>query len=198
MSNFTIFTESKADVKFLKDFAAEVFNKPLADSNFDTLLSWSGYKAGEFLKTEIQENFDEGKETIIILDADNDIEARRKEIMNDFNAYSIPIHLFLFPNNASTGNIESLLEKIATNRKVMDCFLEYEKCVSEHPKPLHDSRIYSYLDMLLYPDPKSGGNKDLRKEEFRDYRNKDHWDLTHEYLLPLQEFLLPLLQSLSL
>ena len=74
---------------------------------------------------------------------------------------------------------------------MMDCFLEYERCVDGHPKPLNHSRIYAYLDMLLHPDPKNEEGKDLRKEEFRDYRNKNHWDLQHASLNPLKDFLQP-------
>ena len=193
MPNFTIFTESKADVKFLKDFIAEISGQLLPDSNFDMLHSWSGYKAGGILKTEIRQNFDEGKETIIVLDADVNIEQRRNEVIQDFNTYGIPINLFLFPNNLANGNIESLLAEIAVDRKIMDCFLAYENCVNGHPKPLNDSRIYSYLDMLLFPNPKDANGRDLRREEFRDYRNQAHWDLNHEYLIRLKEFITPFL-----
>ncbi len=189
MPDFTIYTESKADVKFLNDFIAEVFNNTLPENNFDTLLSWSGYKAGGVLKTEIQQNFDEGNETIIILDADADFKGREREVSADFAAYKIPIRLFLFPDNLNVGNIETLLAGIATDRKLMDCFLEYEKCVALYPKKLNDSRIYSYLDMLLLDNWKDEKGKDLRREEFRNYRNKNHWDLKHTDLNPLKEFL---------
>ena len=188
-----IFTESKADVKFLKDFIEKISGQSIPDSNFDQLHSWSGYKAGGILKTEIQQNFDEGKETLIILDADIDVEQRRNEVIGDFHTYGIPIHLFLFPNNITTGNIESLLTEIVVDRKLMDCFLEYEKCVSLYPKKLNDSRIYSYLDMLLLGNWKDEKGKDLRKAEFSDYRNENHWNLNHAYLQPLREFFIPFL-----
>jgi len=193
MNNFRIFTEGKGDVKFLKDYIIEVFNPPdLTDLHFDTLGSWSGYKAGGLLKPSIRENFDNGNTTILILDADKDFAARKKEVLDDFSEYGIqPVELFLFPDNAQKGNIETLLASIATQRKFMDCFLEYENCVKEHPKSLNDARIYSYLDMLLHPTPRDGNGFDLRKEEFRNYRNRDHWDLTHNYLDPLKEFLKP-------
>ena len=42
MKDFRIFTESKADVKFLKDYIEEVFAIYLSDNDFDTLGSWSG------------------------------------------------------------------------------------------------------------------------------------------------------------
>ncbi len=189
MANFRIFTESKADIKFLKDFVEEVFQRTLPDNDFDSLGSWSGYKTGGNIKASIEQNNDDQKETILIVDADSDFESREKEVIRDFESYQIPVKLFLFPNHSENGNLETLLAKIAVNRAIMDCFLEYEKCVSGHPKPLNDSRIYSYLDLILYPNAKDENGKDLRKEEFRNYRKGEHWNLTHNYLQPLKSFL---------
>lgn len=191
MQNSRIFTESKADSKFLKDFIEEVFNESLPDSDFDTLGSWSGYKTSGNLKTSIRQNHDDKKISILILDANSDFKTREEEVIQDFNGYGISIKLFLFPNHSGNGNLETLLAEIAVDRKIMDCFLEYEKCVTGHPKPLNDSRIYSYLDMMLYPNPIDKNGKDLRKEEFRNYRNTDHWNLKHKYLNQLKSFLQP-------
>jgi hypothetical protein len=188
-NNFRIFTESKADVKFLKDYIKSVFTYKIEDNSFDTLGSWSGYKKGGVLNTSIKQNFDDGNKTVLILDADKDYENRRNEVLSDFIYYNIPIELFLFPDNKQNGNLEYLLSQIATERKMMDCFLEYEKCVSGHSKPLNDARIYSYLDMLLYPNPFDTQKKDLRKEENRNYGNQNHWNLHHEALLSLKQFL---------
>ncbi len=192
MSNFRIFTESKADVKFLKDLIEEVFAISISEEDFDTLGGWSGYKAGGNLKSSIKENsIDDEKISILILDADVDFKQRQQEILADFNNFNVPIQLFLFPNNASVGNLEDLLAEIAVDRKLIDCFLEYEKCVALYPKKLNHSRIYAYLDMLLLNDFKDNQGKDLRREEFRNYKNEEHWNLQHEFLQPLKEFLNP-------
>jgi len=193
MANFRIFAESKADIKFLKDYILEIFGLTLLDSDFDPLLSWAGYKAGGNLIQSIRQNHDDTKASILILDADSDINSRREEISQDFQTYGIPLNLFLFPNDSINGNMEVLLAEIAVNRKIMDCFLEYERCVDGHPKPLNHSRIYAYLDMLLYPNFNNKEGKDLRKEEFRNYRNSQHWNLQHETLTPLKDFLQPFL-----
>ncbi len=194
MQGFRIFTESKADIKFLKDYIEEIFGNTLSDAYFDPLGSWSGYKTGGNLIASIRQNHDDKKIPILILDADSDFKSREKEVIQDFKSYEIPAKLFLFPNHSANGNLETLLSEIAINRKIMNCFLEYETCVAGHPKPLNDSRIYSYLDMLLFPNPKDNNGKDLRKEEFRNYRNAEHWNLKHEYLNPLSQFLQPFLQ----
>jgi hypothetical protein len=189
MNDFRIFTESKADIKFLKDFVAEVHGRELGDGQFEPLGSWSGYKIGGVLNTLIQENFDNDDRTILVLDADNDFKSRKAEVFQDFERFKIPIELFLFPNNSQNGNLEALLAEIAVDRKIMDCFLEYEKCVSGHSKPLNDARIYSYLDMILHPNPINADKEDLRKDNTRNYRIKDHWNLNHLYLEPLKTFL---------
>ena len=87
MSNFRIFTESKADVKFLKDFIEEVFAISLSKEDFDTLGGWSGYKEDGKIKALIRENtIDNEKISILILDADTDFALRQREIINDFAA----------------------------------------------------------------------------------------------------------------
>ena len=117
MPNFRIFTESKADIKFLKDYIEEVFDVSLADGDFDPLGSWSGYKAGGSIKASIKQNAEDNKTTILILDADNNFNERQQEVINDFEVNNIPIQLFLFPNNNSSGALETILSEIAVERK---------------------------------------------------------------------------------
>jgi hypothetical protein len=191
MPDFRIFTESKADIKFLKDYIQETFGVALEDDFFYPLGSWAGYKTEGKPIASIKQNHDDQKNSILFLDANSDFKARNEEVTEDFKKYGVPLKLFLFPNHSINGNLETLLAEIAIDRKIMECFLEYEKCVTGHPKPLNDSRIYSYLDMLLYPNHKDENKNDLRKEEFRNYRNKAHWNLFHPYLVPLRDFLHP-------
>jgi len=190
MPEFRIFTESKADVKFIGDYISEHFGILLTGDDFDTLDSWSGYKAGGRIDDSIQQNHDNGKQTILILDADNNFTNRQAEVQRDFQGYDIPVHLFLFPDNNANGNLENLLTEIAVERKLINCFLSYEDCVWDYNLPLDKSRIYAYLDTLLPSESKTARN-DLRKEENRNYRTAAHWDLNHEYLQPFYKFLSP-------
>lgn len=189
MSNFRIFTESKADVKFIRDYIAEIFNLELSDDDFDTLGSWSGYKAGGNLKASIKENHADQKQTILVLDADADFANRQQEVLNDFSGYGIPIKLFLFPDNNSTGNIEILLCKIAIHQKIIDCFDSYEKCIDGFESPVIKSKVFAYLDALLPSSQKKGDSKDLIQEKNRNYRNPNHWDLAHDSLTPFKIFI---------
>lgn len=188
MNNFRIFTESTADVKFLKDYIAAIFNKDLLDSDFGTLNGSSGYKAGGSLSPAIRENADNGNLSILILDADKEFDLRLAEVTKDFAQYKVPIQLFLFPNHSHPGNLETLLAEIATERKLIDCFIQYEKCIGGYQKPINKSKIFAYLDALLPEKNKKGSKGDLIQEINRDYKNKLHWDLSHKYLDPLKEF----------
>ncbi len=191
MVEFKIFTESPADVKFIRDYILEIFNVSLNDDDFDTLASWSGYKAGGGLIESIRRNHDNKKETILILDADNDFVNRKTEVSKDLERQNINFDLFLFPNNSSNGNLEILLTEIAKERSLIDCFRAYEGCVREYNPPLDKSRIYAYLDALLPKGEKNNPKNDPRLEKNRNYRDNRHWNLHHEYLKPLFAFFEP-------
>lgn len=186
-----IFAEGKGDVKFLKDYISHTFNVDLADNDFDPIGGWSKYKSGGKLIQSIQQARFDQKEIVLILDADTDFDQRQREVRRDFETFNVSVKLFLFPKNYESGNLETLLAEVAEKRTLMDCFLEYERCVAEYPKPLNDARIYSYLDMLLHANPFDEQRQDMRKEEFRNYRNPAHWDLHHAALEPLKSFLTP-------
>jgi hypothetical protein len=189
MPDFKIFTEGKADIKFLKDYVSEHFNPILSDELFYELKSWSGYKTNGHALAAIQENFDAKNETILILDADNDFANRQAEVVGDFDKFGIHANLFLFPDNKHNGNLESLLTDIAVDRIPINCFLNYEECIRAYNLSLEKSRIYAYLDTVLPANSKINRKIDLRIEENRNYRNPAHWNLHHEYLTPLHNFL---------
>ena len=189
MAKFKIFTESKADVKFLKDYIEEILNISLNYDNFDTLGSWAGYKEGGNLKQSFIENNNNENISILILDADVDTEKRRLEVLNDFKSFDTSIELFLFPNNKDNGELETLLAQIAVDRKLIDCFESYEKCIEGYEKPVNKSKIFAYLDALLPHNNKDNNKKDLIQDANRNYKNRDHWKLDTDYLNPLKEFL---------
>jgi hypothetical protein len=193
MPNFRIFTESIADVKFLKDYIEEVFTVILNDDDFDTLGSWSGYKAGRNLKASIKQNTEDSKTTILIIDADSNFNNRQQEVVNDFAGFNTPISLFLFPNNSNNGSLENILCETAIEKQIIQCFEEYEICIAGHQTPVIKSKVFAYLDALLPSANKKNDKNDLIQEKNRNYRNTDHWDLRHEFLNPLKEFLAPFL-----
>lgn len=192
MLNFRIFTEGKADIKFLKDYIQEVFDITLNDDMFDSLGSWSGYKSNGIIKASIKENsIDNENISIIILDADNNFLQRQKEILNDFAELNVPVKLFLFPNNEGAGSLENLLCEIAVEKTLIQCFEAYENCISGYQSPVIKSKIFAYLEALLPAVNKKNDKHDLIQDKNRNYRNSKHWNLHHEFLHPLKEFLSP-------
>lgn len=127
----------------------------------------------------------------MILDADVNIESRRKEVVEDFVKYNTPIKLFLFPNDAHNGALENILCEIATKKDILACFDKYEECIEGHETPVIKSKVFAYLDALLLSKYKKNDKHDLIQEKNRNYRNAEHLDLQHAYLNPLKEFLTP-------
>jgi hypothetical protein len=195
MQNFRIFTESKADIKFLRDYIEEVFKVKLEDENFDSLGNWAGYKAGGNLSASIKQNTEDSKTNILILDADVNIESRRKEVVEDFQKYNIPIKLFLFPNDAYNGALENILCETATKKDILACFDKYQECIKGHEVPVIKSKVFAYLDALLASKNKKNDKRDLIQDKNRNYRNTEHWDLKHEFLNPLKVFLTPFFEK---
>jgi len=192
MRNFRIFTESKTDIRFIRDYVQERFGETLLEEiDFDILEGYNGYKKGGQLKDSIQQNNDDNKQTILILDADNDFKQRKLEVLNDFQGYNIPVQLFLFPNDGTNGNLEDLLTQIAVDQEIIKCFSQYEQCIRGYELPVSKARIFAYLDALLPAKNKKNNSKDLLQPENRNYRNTAHWNLHHQYLQPLHDFLAP-------
>ena len=191
MTPFKIFTESKADIKFLKDYISETFQTVLEESEFDPIGSWSDYKAKGVLKASIEAAHLKEQKIVIILDADTDFAIRQTEVLTDFERFGIPVHLFLFPNNAANGALENLLCDIAVENKIMQCFDSYVACVEGYESPVTKSKVFAYLDALLHAKYKKNDGNDLIQDRNRNYRNPDHWDLRHAALEPLKSFLTP-------
>lgn len=112
--------------------------------------------------------------------------------MSDFEEFGIPVKLFLFPSNIGNGALENLLCDIAIERKIIDCFENYQECINGYEAPVTKSKVYAYLDALLPANQKKSDKKDMLKEENRNYRNTHHWNLKHNTLNSLKDFLSPL------
>ena len=181
MANFRFFVEGKADAKFIKDLIEEHFGLVLdLRTDFIELGGWSGYKkeANRFIESTLL-----GNTNIVVMD--NDEKERRAEVEKDFVDLNIKGELFLMPDDRRIGELETLLSDIAVKRDIIKCFDQYKECIRQYNPIDEKDKIYAYLDALLSQKDK----KKLIKDENRDFRNKEHWDLHHESLNPLLEFL---------
>lgn len=115
---------------------------------------------------------------IIIFDADENVEESRKDIISNMSSFRKvkEEEIFLFPNNRDNGDLECLLEKIVKENRILECWNNFEICVSRinsnFTVPAKKSKIHTYLEVL-----NDKGEKKACKEPNRDYKDSSKWDL---------------------
>lgn len=201
MNKFQIIVEGAADKKFFEDYYRHLFHENAPEGSIT--LPIRGDKTGGYQKlfsengiNTLKEGMDYGATNLVIFDADNDFDARRKDILDWKQEHAVEFELFLLPNNRDAGALEDLLEHIINpnNQPIFDCWQHYEDELvrQEIPRrtppplttPAKKTKIYGYLEALLEPKL-----KDLIKERNRNYENPQHWNLDAEYLEPLKAFI---------
>jgi len=203
MEKFLIIVEGEADKKFFENYYHHLFHEKAPAGSIihpgkddDT----GGYQKlrKEDAINAMKQNTDAGGKNLVIFDADEDCEARRKELLAIREEFGVEFELFLLPNNKDAGELEDMLEQIINpdNQPVMDCWATYEgelekvRIPTKTPPtltiPAKKTKIYAYLETLL---GKTRSQKKLIKDANRDYENTQHWNLDAEYLKPLKEFL---------
>ncbi len=194
---YTIYVEGVADVRFLSQYIHHLVGVVIPNERIVKLDGWTNLK-GTAWQQRMRAITDKGGTNIVIIDADNDIEARRSDVLSWKAENALEFELFLLPNNHDTGALEDLLENIINpnNRPIFDCWEKYEDELikldipNRTPPPLttpaKKTKIYGYLEALL-GDTKS--QKELIKEAKRNYEETLHWNLDAAYLNPLKDFL---------
>ena len=192
---FTLYVEGIADKVFFKQYFQHCFGIVVPEERIVNLEGWTNIKGIAALR-RMRSTTDNGGVNIAILDADKDIDARRKDILDWKQEHDVEFELFLLPNNHDAGTLEDLLENIINpnNRPIFDCWEHYEQELVQidipgrTPPPLttpaKKTKIYGYLEALL-----EWNQKDLIKERNRNYENVQHWNLDSNYLVPLKVFL---------
>jgi hypothetical protein len=199
-----IFVEGIADKKFLEDYSSHIF--PGFKISDDTIIEVGGWTnilshtaRGENIRNQMKQNTDNGVANVMIFDADDNFAIRKAEIEKWKADENLNFELFLFPDNRNNGALEDLLEKIILekNKPVFDCWNNYEHCLQSKKiegrgnpltTPAKKTKIYGYLETLL---GNTKAEKEKIKEQKRDYKNTEHWNLNADYLSPLKTFLLP-------
>ena len=194
---FNIFVEGLADARFIKQYIGHLFGVVVDDERLVILKGWDNLKT-EATALRMHSMSANGGVNLVIVDADKDIDARRKDILNWKQEHDVEFELFLLPNNHDAGTLEDLLENIINpnNRPIFDCWEHYEQELVQldipgrTPPPLttpaKKTKIYGYLEALL---GETKSQKELIKEANRNYENPQHWNLDAEYLEPLKAFL---------
>ena len=100
--------------------------------------------------------------------------------------------IFLFPDNTSCGNFETLLERItndAHNSKIFCCLKKMQECLKDENYPYYapdlKGRMYVYITCLT-------GNKKENIEKIKKgnyfFDTSEYWDLCHPDIQKLQDF----------
>lgn len=204
MKRFLIIVEGDADKKFFLDYFHHLFGEQAPKDSIihsgkdnDATGGYTKLKSEEALQA-MRKNTNQGGVNLVIFDADEDAEARRKELLAIKEEFGVEFELFLLPNDKDAGALENLLERIINpnNQPVMDCWQTYEgelekvRIPTKTPPtltiPAKKTKIYAYLETLL---GKSRSQKKLIKDANRNYENTQHWNLDAEYLETLKGFL---------
>lgn len=147
----------------------------------------------------LQENTFNGGINLVIYDADS---AANKGGFSKrtahYNAQKISLgidfELFLWPNNYSDGDFETMLLQITLpkHKGLLDCFYQYTKRIKRLRKrgvryniPGRKGCIHSYISAM----PMKRKEKELFSKGFWAFDNKEYWNLDAEYTKPLKEFL---------
>ena len=195
-----IFAEGTGDIQFLEKYLIHLLGE---NNNRWEFVDAGGYTSLNKIDSIFKENTDMGGVNLIIFDADS-IEngggylARNKYILDKFEELSISAEIFLFPDNKSDGDFESLLAKIVNQEHncLLECFEGYEMCVSGHMDengnqkyitPNRKSKIYAYIDSIKKTSTER--NRFKHKNDFFFEKSK-FWDLDLAYITPLKEFIL--------
>lgn len=192
---FHIIVEGLADLVFFEQYYRHLFGKP-APKGF--VFKTDGKDNLPKFANQMRTMSANGGINLVVFDADDDIEARRKELLAIKDQFGVEFELFLLPNNKETGALEDMLENIINpnNKPIFECWEGYEKELvkldipGRTPPPLttpaKKTKIYGYLE-AYHGETKR--EKELIKEANRNYADPRLWNLDAEHLGALKGFL---------
>ncbi|HIZ85051.1 MAG TPA: hypothetical protein IAC04_00975 [Candidatus Coprenecus stercoravium] len=164
--DYTIFVEGTADVCFISQLIGHIWNVSSAGNHIHQTGGYTNLIADTTKNTYInlmKRTTDDGGVNLVIFDADNDFNERRKTLLDWGRKNNVRFELFLLPDNKGNGELEDLLERIIfhQNKPVMDCWKGYEESLSHVflpwkagaplTIPAKKTKIYAYLEVLLGP-----------------------------------------------
>lgn len=168
------------DIKFLNDYIS-FLNLPLNRLICNKTEGWTNL---QLVAPKFREASNKQVKNIVVFDSDGDFEDRRTQLFQQRNLLSIEFELFLFPNNLDNGCFEDILLRLVQPSKqfILNCFDGYYECINNNNlnfnMPLK-SKVFAYLEATQQP----------LKIEKVDFTNTEFWNLEHEDLSPLKNFL---------
>ncbi|NOS91095.1 MAG: hypothetical protein HOP30_04175 [Cyclobacteriaceae bacterium] len=187
MENFSLIVEGKEDTRFLQDFIFHHYKRKIDRNIF---IEVGGKSETLHLSTVKIQTTSENNTTVLLFDADdNDFASTIRTIKSTATKLNLRFdHIFLFPNNGSGGNLESLLKSSVAdgNERLFACIDDYAKC--RDAINLQNPRVITEKEKLViyHGSFEESGNA---KATERSYLNTSIWNLNSPSLEPLKEFL---------
>lgn len=202
--NINLIVEGEEDEKFLSDFIKYHFNFDKGSFVFirlegkDKITHESKIMLfNDNSTSQIDMMSKPSRNNLLVFDSDGTynnggFKKRLIELKEIKGKFKINFKEFLFPNHQSDGELEDLLEMIIKPEfhPVLNCYNNYTDCISKinpaYILPDKKGKIYALTETLV-------GSKEAKGTK-RDYFNEEIWDLNHEALHPLKNFLSPYFQ----
>ena len=181
MAPTAVFVEGDSDRRFVDCLLSH-----LGIVDVETDVIGGGASHLPMVQPQILRRHDAGQRVGVIVDADAEVEKRRREVSNRIRDLGLPIEdVFLVPNDQDRGDLETLLESIAIDEHgvIHECFSRYRACVQRanaaYSVPGRKEQVYAYCSVLgIEPRPAQ-----------RAYEHGPHWNLEAPILEALKAFL---------
>jgi len=189
MKPFHIFVEGPTDEAFVKEALRRL---GLAGEHADRITRFNGWTG--LSAPLVQKRLDDGDTVLIIFDADDPTKEaggfrdRMAVLCEKLGAELFKcVHVFLFPDNGSDGDLETVLVGLVHSRHkaiIDECWTGYERCLTSkgYNSPSSKSKMHEYaaaIDPDVWKD--QGFNKTFAKDTV--------WDWSSSALEPLKSFL---------
>lgn len=189
-----IIVEGESDKCFISQYY--LYKKK---SNFKIIVN-NGNILCEATNTNIIKSLNNGEKVCIIFDADKSYKNTIEQIRNKLGNLANQVEIFLFPDNKSNGELETLLIQIAKQNEFVECFDNYINCIESKDKEAvkniyKKSKMYAYQEVVgLQKEIKkiNENNKISRDFLYREEIFSKYFNFDSPALKPLEEFLLKL------
>ena len=187
MASTAIFVEGESDKRFVDRLLDHM---GIVEVETDIIGGGASYLPTA--QPRILRRHDAGQRVGVIVDADTEVEARRREVNAQIQELGLPVEdVFLVPNDQDRGDLETLLESIAIDEHevIHRCFTRYRRCVQQanaaYSEPGRKEQVYAYCSVLgIEPRPAQ-----------RSYEHGRHWNLEAPMLEALKTFLTRLVEA---
>jgi hypothetical protein len=186
MSEIQIFVEGTGtshDKKFVCDLLRHL-GKNIEENKIVPIGGYTQLARAPIIARLKENTINEGV-NLVIFDADTDFVERRNALNQLKQTHQVEFELFLMPNNADQGKIETLIFGIIALHNFNDifaCFNAYSNCVGANPAykvPDEKTRFYAFT----YCSNQGTKGCDIN------FRDHIYYNLDHASLNPLKDFL---------